>query len=55
MDPRPTRVVLADDDVLLREGLASLLDRSGLDLVGQAAEADGLLELVHRLQPELAA
>ena len=30
------RVVLADDDVLLREGLASLLDRSGFEVVGQA-------------------
>jgi DNA-binding NarL/FixJ family response regulator len=46
--------VLADDDVLLREGLASLLDRSGLDVVGQADDAAGLLELVHRLRPELA-
>jgi DNA-binding NarL/FixJ family response regulator len=45
--------VLADDDVLLREGLASLLDRSGLEVVGQADEAAGLLELVHRLRPEL--
>jgi len=53
MEARPTRVVLADDDVLLREGLASLLDRSGLDVVGQADEAAGLLELVHRLRPEL--
>jgi DNA-binding NarL/FixJ family response regulator len=52
-DAGRTRVVLADDDVLLREGLASLLDRSGLDVVGQAAEAAGLLELVHRLRPEL--
>jgi DNA-binding NarL/FixJ family response regulator len=46
-------VVLADDDVLLREGLASLLDRSGLDVVGQADEAAGLLELVRRLRPDL--
>jgi DNA-binding NarL/FixJ family response regulator len=53
IDARRTRVVLADDDILLREGLASLLDRSGLDVVGQAAEAAGLLELVHRLRPEL--
>jgi DNA-binding NarL/FixJ family response regulator len=50
---RHTRVVLADDDVLLREGLASLLDRSGLDVVGQADEATGLLELVRRLRPDL--
>jgi DNA-binding NarL/FixJ family response regulator len=50
---RPTRVVLADDDVLLREGLASLLGRSGLEVVGQAGEAAGLLDLVRRLRPEL--
>ena len=49
-----TRVVLADDDVLLREGLASLLDRSGLEVVGQAGDAAGLLELVGRVRPELA-
>jgi DNA-binding NarL/FixJ family response regulator len=46
--------VLADDDVLLREGLASLLDRSGLEVVGQADDAAKLLELVGRLRPELA-
>jgi DNA-binding NarL/FixJ family response regulator len=49
-----TRVVLADDDVLLREGLASLLNRSGLEVVGQADDAAELLELVARLRPELA-
>jgi len=49
-----TRVVLADDDILLREGLASLLDRAGLDVVGQSGDAAGLLELVRREQPELA-
>jgi DNA-binding NarL/FixJ family response regulator len=47
-------VVLADDDVLLREGVASLLDRSGLAVVGQAADAEELLDLVGRLRPELA-
>jgi DNA-binding NarL/FixJ family response regulator len=54
MDTNRTRVVLADDDVLLREGLASLLDRSGLEVVGQADDAAELLELVGRLRPELA-
>ncbi|HEV3380867.1 MAG TPA: response regulator transcription factor [Trebonia sp.] len=48
------RVVLADDDVLLREGLASLLDRSGLQVVGQAGDAEELIELVGRLHPDLA-
>jgi DNA-binding NarL/FixJ family response regulator len=54
VDSSRTRVVLADDDVLLREGLASLLDRSGLEVVGQADDAPALLELVGRLRPELA-
>jgi DNA-binding NarL/FixJ family response regulator len=48
------RVVVADDDVLLREGLASLLTRSGHRVVGQAGEATGLLELVRAEKPELA-
>jgi DNA-binding NarL/FixJ family response regulator len=50
----PVRVVLADDDVLLREGLASLLERSGFEVVGQAGDADGLLRLVRQHRPELA-
>jgi DNA-binding NarL/FixJ family response regulator len=48
------RIVLADDDVLLREGLASLLDTSGFDVVGQAGDADELLALVREREPELA-
>ena len=49
-----TRVVLADDDVLLREGLASLLDRSGFDVVCQAGNGTELLALVRSIRPELA-
>jgi DNA-binding NarL/FixJ family response regulator len=49
-----TRVVVADDDVLLREGLASLLQRSGFDVVGQAGDGTELLALVRDLDPELA-
>jgi serine/threonine-protein kinase PknK len=52
--PTPPRVILADDDVLLREGLASLLDRSGFQIVGQAGDGDGLLALVRAVRPELA-
>jgi DNA-binding NarL/FixJ family response regulator len=48
------RVVVADDDVLLREGLASLLDRSGFEVVGQAGDATQLLELVRDADPDLA-
>jgi DNA-binding NarL/FixJ family response regulator len=36
----PTRVVLADDDVLLRAGLAGLLEGAGFEVVGQADAAD---------------
>ncbi len=43
---RPIRVALADDDVLLREGLASLLERSGFEVVGQAGDGGELLALV---------
>ena len=48
-----TRVVVADDDVLLREGLASLLDRSDFEVVGQAGDAVELLDLVREQVPEL--
>jgi DNA-binding NarL/FixJ family response regulator len=48
------RVVLADDDTLLREGIASLLDRSGFDVTGQAGDAPGLLALVREKGPDLA-
>jgi len=51
---RAPRVVLADDDVLLREGLASLLDRSGFDVVGQAGNGVELLAQVRSVRPELA-
>lgn len=50
---RRARVVLADDDVLLREGLAGLLARSGFEVVGQAGDAVRLLELVRDHRPEL--
>jgi DNA-binding NarL/FixJ family response regulator len=46
-------VIVADDDVLLREGLASLLDRSGFEVVGQAGDAEELMSLVRALLPEL--
>src|SRR5246127_3494984 len=49
-----TRVVVADDDVLLREGLASLLTGPGYQVVGQAGDATSLLELVRSEKPELA-
>jgi DNA-binding NarL/FixJ family response regulator len=47
---RPLRVVIGEDDVLLREGIARLLTESGLDVVAQAGDAEDLLRkgLAHR-------
>ena len=45
--------MLADDDVLLREGLASLLERYGFDVVGQAGDGSELLALVREHEPDL--
>jgi DNA-binding NarL/FixJ family response regulator len=49
-----TRVALADDDVLLREGLASLLEGSPFDVVGQAGNSHELVSVVREHRPELA-
>jgi serine/threonine-protein kinase PknK len=47
------RVVIADDDVLLREGLASLLERSGYHVVDQAGNAAVLLALARAQRPDM--
>jgi DNA-binding NarL/FixJ family response regulator len=47
------RVVLAEDDVLLREGVASLLERSGFEVVGQTGDSAWILPLVRELKPDL--
>ncbi|MFI7194327.1 DNA-binding response regulator [Nocardia sp. 852002-20019_SCH5090214] len=49
----PLRVLLAEDDVLLREGVASLLARSGFEVVGQAGDAAQLLAMVRREPPDV--
>jgi DNA-binding NarL/FixJ family response regulator len=48
------RVALADDAVLLREGLARLLAEAGFEVVGLAADGDELLELVESTRPDVA-
>jgi DNA-binding NarL/FixJ family response regulator len=48
------RVVLADDTMLLREGVARLLDDAGFDVVGQSANADELLAQVASCSPDVA-
>jgi serine/threonine-protein kinase PknK len=53
VDDAKTRIALADDDILLREGLASLLERSGFEIVGQAGDGPELLDLVRERGPDL--
>jgi DNA-binding NarL/FixJ family response regulator len=48
-----TRIVLADDDVLLREGLTSLLERAGFVVAGSVGTGDELVELVREQTPDL--
>jgi DNA-binding NarL/FixJ family response regulator len=52
--PQRGRVVVADDDVLLREGVASLLTREGFEVVGQAGDGAQLVELVGEHRPDIA-
>ena len=47
------RVVIAEDTVLLREGLRRVLTDAGLDVAGTAADADQLLKLVQALSPDV--
>src|SRR6201987_3826561 len=53
MSTSTPRVVLADDEVLMREGLAGQLERSGFDVAGQCGNASELIELVRELRPDL--
>jgi DNA-binding NarL/FixJ family response regulator len=48
------RVVLADDAVLIREGIAQVLAGRGFDVVMQTGDAQGLLSAVAALQPDVA-
>src|SRR5918996_2408591 len=50
----PIRVVIADDSVLLREGLVRLLDDSGFEVVAQAGDAEDLLRKVGAHKPDVA-
>jgi DNA-binding NarL/FixJ family response regulator len=53
-DAARIRVVLADDSVLLREGIASLLEGKGFEVVGQSGTAEDLLLKVRSYKPDVA-
>jgi len=48
------RVVIADDSVLVREGMAALLARAGIDVAAQASNPDELFEAVEEHRPDVA-
>jgi DNA-binding NarL/FixJ family response regulator len=48
------RVVIADDSVLVREGIASLLSGAGVEVVAQSGDGDGLLRDVEKHKPDVA-
>jgi DNA-binding NarL/FixJ family response regulator len=48
------RIVIAEDSVLLRAGLVRLLTDAGLEVVGEADDADTLLDLIATTEPDLA-
>jgi DNA-binding NarL/FixJ family response regulator len=52
--PRPLRIVVADDNALLREGIASLLEDAGHEVVGRSGSADDLLLKVRSYTPDVA-
>jgi DNA-binding NarL/FixJ family response regulator len=53
-DERPVRVVIAEDSILLREGIARILGESGFEVVGQSSNADDLLLKVRSYRPDVA-
>jgi len=50
----PVRVVVADDSVLLREGIVRLLEEAGFDVVAQAGDAEDLIRKVSAHKPDVA-
>ena len=52
-DPRPTRVVIAEDEAIIRLDLKELLQEDGYDVVGETGRGDEAVELVRDLRPDL--
>jgi DNA-binding NarL/FixJ family response regulator/DNA-binding SARP family transcriptional activator len=50
---QPLRVVVGDDHALVREGIVRMLERAGIDVVGEAADADEVLAAVRAQRPDV--
>lgn len=51
--PEPLRVLIADDETIIRKGLRALLEEQGYQVVGESADGTRALDLVTRLRPDL--
>lgn len=51
---KPVRAVVADDAPLLRQGVVNVLEAGGIDIVGQAADAEQLIGMVRAYRPDVA-
>src|SRR5260370_7528540 len=49
----PTRIVLADDHALVRQGIKSLLEREGLQIVGEASDGREAVQHAEALSPDI--
>jgi DNA-binding NarL/FixJ family response regulator len=54
MEPQEITVVLADDQVIVREGIAALCASKGLRVLGECSDGASAVEMVHRLRPDFA-
>ncbi|ULR52521.1 response regulator [Streptomyces deccanensis] len=52
-EPDPPRVVIADDQALVRTGFGMILSADGIDVVAEAADGEQAVEAVHRTRPDL--
>ncbi|HZA52569.1 MAG TPA: response regulator transcription factor, partial [Myxococcaceae bacterium] len=50
----PIGVVLADDHALVRQGLRAVLEQDGFAVLGEASNGEEAIQLVQRVQPEIA-
>ena len=51
--PDPTRVVIAEDEAIIRLDLKELLEEEGYEVVGETGRGDEAIELVRQNQPDL--